>query len=93
MANTQKATVERIRPVFFSVVPNSHMESQSIANYLEKTDFKTYVTIALDYEWARNTVALIKKELAGNKAGSQADRRVLAPVERDGFFFLHYGQL
>jgi len=85
VANTQKATVERIHPYYFQVVPNSHMESQSIVEYLQQTKFKTYVTIALDYEWGQNTVALIKQELAKKRPDVKQIGEYWPPLKETDF--------
>lgn len=85
IANTEQATLERIHPYYFQVVPNSHMESQAIANYLKSVDFKTYVTIALDYEWGHSTVALLKKELEKAKPEAKLIGEYWPPLKETNF--------
>lgn len=85
IANTEKATLLRIHPYYFQVVPNSHMESQAIANYLKKVDFKTYVTIALDYEWGHSTVELLKQELAKAKPNAKQIGEFWPPLKETNF--------
>lgn len=85
IANTEQATVERIHPYYFQVVPNSHMESQAIASYLKTVDFKTYVTIALDYEWGHSTVALLKNELAKAKPNAKQIGEFWPPLKETNF--------
>ncbi len=85
IANTEKATLERIHPYYFQVVPNSHMESQAIASYLKNVDFKTYVTIALDYEWGHSTVELLKQELAKAKPDAKQVGEFWPPLKETNF--------
>ncbi|MEJ2716081.1 MAG: ABC transporter substrate-binding protein [Deltaproteobacteria bacterium] len=85
IANTEKATLLRIHPYYFQVVPNSHMESQAIANYLKKVKFKTYVTIALDYEWGHSTVELLKQELAKTKPNAKQIGEFWPPLKETNF--------
>ncbi len=85
IANTEKATLEAIHPYYYQVVPNSHMESQAIANYLKGLDFKTYVTIALDYEWGHSTVALVKKELEKSKPEAKLLGEFWPPLKETNF--------
>jgi branched-chain amino acid transport system substrate-binding protein len=85
IGNTEKATLLRIHPYYFQVVPNSHMESQAIANYLKKVDFKTYVTIALDYEWGHSTVELLKQELAKTKPNAKQIGEFWPPLKETSF--------
>ncbi len=85
IANTEKATLERIHPYYFQVVPNSHMESQAIANYLKKVSFKTYVTIALDYEWGHSTVELLKQELLKTKPEAKQIGEFWPPLKETNF--------
>ncbi len=85
IANTEKATLERIHPYYFQVVPNSRMESQAIANYLKGLDFKTYVTIALDYEWGHSTISLLKKELAKTKPNAKLIGEFWPPLKETNF--------
>lgn len=85
IANTEKATLERIHPYYFQVVPNSRMESQAIANYLKNVKFKTYVTIALDYEWGHSTVELLKKELAKTKPEAEQVGEFWPPLKETNF--------
>ncbi|MFH1116949.1 MAG: ABC transporter substrate-binding protein [Pseudomonadota bacterium] len=85
IANTENATLERIHPYYFQVVPNSRMESQAIANYLKNLDFKTYVTIALDYEWGHSTVGLLKKELAATKPDAKLIGEFWPPLKETNF--------
>jgi branched-chain amino acid transport system substrate-binding protein len=82
---TEKATLERIHPHYFQVVPNTYMESEAIAKYLEKLDFKTYVTIALDYEWPQSTVALLKRELAKTKPDVKQIGEFWPPLKETNF--------
>jgi len=85
IANTEQATIERIHPYYFQVVPNSHMESQAIANYLKSVNFKTYVTIALDYEWGHSTVDLLGKELAKTKPEAKRIGEFWPPLKETNF--------
>ena len=82
---TEKATLERIHPYYFQVVPNTYMESEAMAKYLEKLGFKTYVTIGLDYEWPQSTVALLKKELARTKPEAKQIGEFWPPLKETNF--------
>jgi branched-chain amino acid transport system substrate-binding protein len=55
-ANAERANIERIHPYFFQMTPNTYMEASSAAKALADYKFKTYVTIALDYEWGHANV-------------------------------------
>lgn len=85
ISNSQKATLLRIHPYFFQVVPNSYMESKAISNYLVKLDFKTYVTIALDYEWGHSTAELIKQDLAKAKPDAKEIGEFWPPLKETNF--------
>ncbi|MBI5251469.1 MAG: ABC transporter substrate-binding protein [Desulfomonile tiedjei] len=85
IANTEKATLEGIHPYYFQVVPNSYMESQAIANYLKGVDFKSYVPIALDYEWGHSTVDLLKKELQQTKPEAKLQAEFWPPLKETNF--------
>jgi branched-chain amino acid transport system substrate-binding protein len=67
ISNTELATLERIHPYYFQVVPNSYMESEAIAQYLSGVDFKNWVSIASDYEWGHGTISRLKAVLAKMK--------------------------
>lgn len=85
IANTEKATLEGIHPYYFQVVPNSYMESQAIANYLKGVDFKSYVPIALDYEWGHSTVDLLQKDLKTAKPEAKLLAEFWPPLKETNF--------
>jgi branched-chain amino acid transport system substrate-binding protein len=67
ISNTELATLERVHPYYYQVVPNSYMESEAIAKYLEHVDFKNWVSIASDYEWGHGTISRLKSVLEKTK--------------------------
>ncbi len=85
IANTEKATLEGIHPYYFQVVPNSYMESQAIANYLKGVDFKSYVPIALDYEWGHSTLDLLRKDLEKTKPEAKMLAEFWPPLKETNF--------
>jgi branched-chain amino acid transport system substrate-binding protein len=85
IASTEKATRERIHPYYFQVTPNSYMESVAIANYLTSVDFKTYVTIASDYEWGHSTVELLKEILEKTKPNAKIVGEFWPPLKEADF--------
>lgn len=73
ISNSEGITLTNFSPYTYQVVPNSYMQAKAVvlgvAALAKKKGWKTYATIASDYEWGRstqqNTVALLK-ELAPN---------------------------
>ena len=69
ISNSEQITAADFNPYTFSVVPNSYMQANAVAlgvaRMAAEKKWKTYVTIASDYEWGRSTqsnfIALLKK--------------------------------
>jgi len=85
IASTEKTTRERIHPYYFQVVPNTYMESQAITRYLTGVDFKTYMTLALDYEWGHSTVSLLKEVLKKSKPDAKLIGELWPPLKESNF--------
>ena len=58
-SNTEAMTVQNYSPYTYQVVPNTYMQAKAqsiaIAEQVKKKGWKTFVTLAQDYEWAQNT--------------------------------------
>ncbi len=64
LSGTHKATVDFGHPYVYQTQPNTLMEGKALAAYAAKQkDWKTVVTMALDYEWGRTTVQVFVDEL------------------------------
>ena len=69
ISNSENITMENFSPYTYQVVPNSYMQAKAVvlgvAELAKKKGWKSYITIASDYEWGRstqqNTVALLKQ--------------------------------
>ncbi|MBU2469530.1 MAG: ABC transporter substrate-binding protein [Proteobacteria bacterium] len=69
ISNSEGITLTNFSPYTYQVVPNSYMQAKAVvlgvAALAKKKGWKTYATIASDYEWGRstqqNTVALLKE--------------------------------
>ena len=69
VSNSENITKINFSPYTYQVVPNSYMQAKAVvlgvAKLAKKKGWKTYITIASDYEWGRSTqenfVALMKK--------------------------------
>ena len=69
ISNSENITKVNFSPYTYQVVPNSYMQAKAVvlgvAELAKKKGWKTYITIASDYEWGRstqsNTVALLKQ--------------------------------
>ncbi len=85
IASTEKASLERIHPYYFQIVPNTYMESQAITKYLVDVDFKTYMTLALDYEWGHSTVSLLKEVLKKDKPEAKQIGELWPPLKETDF--------
>lgn len=61
ISNSENITKINYSPYTFQVVPNSYMQAKAsalaIAKMAKEKGWKTYVTIASDYEWGRSTQA------------------------------------
>lgn len=61
MSNSENITKVNYSPYTFQVCPNSYMQAKAsaiaIAKMAKEKGWKTYVTIASDYEWGRSTQA------------------------------------
>jgi len=59
ISNSENITKTNYSPYTFQVVPNSYMQAKAsaiaIAKMAKEKGWKTYVTIASDYEWGRST--------------------------------------
>ena len=64
ISGTHKATVDFGHPNVYQTQPHTLMEGKAIAEYAAKKGWKKIVTVALDYEWGRTTVAVFSEELA-----------------------------
>ena len=58
IANTEKASLERIHPYYFQTVPNSYIDTTSTARFAMKMPIKNFITIAADYEWGHSSVEI-----------------------------------
>ncbi|MBU4565831.1 MAG: ABC transporter substrate-binding protein [Proteobacteria bacterium] len=69
ISNSEGITLTNFSPYTYQVVPNSYMQAKAVvlgvAALAKKKGWKTFATIASDYEWGRstqqNTVALLKQ--------------------------------
>ncbi|MFZ0449543.1 MAG: ABC transporter substrate-binding protein, partial [Desulfatiglandaceae bacterium] len=69
ISNSENITKVNFSPYTYQVVPNSYMQAKAVvlgvAKLAKKKGWKSYVTIASDYEWGRstqeNTVSLLKQ--------------------------------
>ena len=69
ISNSENITKVNFSPYTYQVVPNSYMQAKAVvlgvAELAKKKGWKSYVTIASDYEWGRstqnNTVELLKQ--------------------------------
>lgn len=61
MSNSENITKINYSPYTFQVVPNSYMQAKAsaiaIAKMAKEKGWKSYITIASDYEWGRSTQA------------------------------------
>lgn len=59
ISNSENITMLDFSPYTFSVVPNSYMQANAVAlgvaRLAKQKDWKTFATIASDYEWGRST--------------------------------------
>lgn len=59
ISNSENITKNNFNPYTFSVCPNSYMQANAVARYVTKLakerNWKTFATIASDYEWGRTT--------------------------------------
>lgn len=59
ISNSENITMREFSPYTFSVVPNSYMQANAVAlgvaRLAESKGWKSYATIASDYEWGRST--------------------------------------
>jgi branched-chain amino acid transport system substrate-binding protein len=59
ISNSENLTRDDFSPYTFSVVPNTYMQAKAAALAVSKLskgkNWKTYVTLASDYEWGRST--------------------------------------
>ena len=85
ISNTELATLERIHPYYFQTVPNSYMESEAIAKYLSKVEFKNWVSIASDYEWGRGTISRLKAVLEKTKPQVKQIAEYWPPLKETDF--------
>jgi len=63
-SGTHKTTVDFFHPYVYQLQPNTLMEGAAIAEYVKRKGWKRIVTIGMDYEWGRTTVAVFKEQLA-----------------------------
>ena len=69
ISNSENITKVNFSPYTYQVVPNSYMQAKAVvvgvAELAKKKGWKSYITLASDYEWGRstqnNTVALLKQ--------------------------------
>jgi len=69
ISNSENITRVNFSPYTYQVVPNSYMQAKAVvvgvAELAKKKGWKSYITLASDYEWGRstqnNTVALLKQ--------------------------------
>ena len=85
ISNTELATLERIHPYYFQLVPNSYMESEAIAKYLSDVDFKNWVSIASDYEWGHGTITRLKGVLEKTKPQVKQIAEFWPPLKETDF--------
>lgn len=63
-SGTHKTTVDFFHPYVYQLQPNTLMEGAAMAEYVKRKGWKRIVTIGMDYEWGRTTVAVFKEQLA-----------------------------
>ena len=67
ISNSENITKINFSPYTFQIVPNSYMQSQAVSYAVllmaKKKGWKTYITIASDYEWGRSTQEEVVKDL------------------------------
>lgn len=63
ISGTHKATVDFWHPNVYQTQPHTLMEGKALAEYAARKGWKNIVTMGLDYEWGRTTVAVFTEEL------------------------------
>ena len=70
ISNSENITKINYSPYTFQVVPNSYMQAKAAAyaavQMAKKKGWKTYITLASDYEWGRSTQEEVVKDLKKN---------------------------
>ncbi len=70
ISNSENITKINYSPYTFQVVPNTYMQAKAssfaVVQYAKKKGWKTYVTLASDYEWGRSTQEEVVKDLKKN---------------------------
>jgi branched-chain amino acid transport system substrate-binding protein len=70
ISNSENITKINYSPYTFQVVPNSYMQAKAstfaVIPMAKKKGWKTYVTLASDYEWGRSTQEEVVKDLKRN---------------------------
>jgi branched-chain amino acid transport system substrate-binding protein len=80
ISNTESATLYKIHPYLFQVVPNTYMEVSAVASVVSKLGYKTYSTIAADYEWGHSSVEIIKELLPKRAPNMKFIKSYFPPV-------------
>lgn len=63
LSGTHKATIDFGHPYVYQLNPHTLIEGKALAAYAHKQGWKKIVTMGLDYEWGRTTVAVFIEEL------------------------------
>jgi branched-chain amino acid transport system substrate-binding protein len=70
-SNTEELTTTAYQPYMFQVVPNTGIESRGLAQFFAVRDYKKFVYIGPDYEYARNWWSNFKSKISKTKPEAQ----------------------
>jgi len=80
ISNTESATLYKIHPYFYQVVPNTYLEVSAVASAVAKLGYKSYGTIAADYEWGQSSVAIVRELLPKRAPAMKFIKSYFPPV-------------
>ena len=80
ISGTHRATIDYGHPYVFQTQPHTLMEGRALAEYVARQDWNRVVTIGLDYEWGRTTVAVFTEALARLKPDAEIVGQFWPPV-------------
>ncbi len=76
LSGTHRATIDFGHPYVYQTQPHTLMEGKAIAEYAAMKGWKKIVTMGLDYEWGRTTVAVFSEELARLKPDVKISKKL-----------------
>jgi len=89
IANSEGITMVDFSPYTFSVVPNTYMQAKAVALWVrhmaKSYKWKTYATIASDYEWGRSTQGNFVKLMREVAPGVQLTKEYWPKFEETDF--------